>query len=360
MKKLFILQNSSNPVYKTELDYCYSNSSNDNQSVIYLNELTIEYLINNQARVVIANELPLSWYLILKGLKIVTIILGDLELNLDKADIVIDYKSDNKNKYFTGIDYCISTNEKLKEDFEEIFNLVKMLSWDSDFFGFNIAYLSCLHLTENILHNLDLFIQENNLRLVEYLCNCHDRRSVRLAEQNQFHFTDIRLTYEIKLEKILNVENESSFNFALAKNEHVSILKEISNDLYKDSRYYFDGNFDKNKINEFYRNWVEKAVLGTFDDECFLVFEKKIPLGFCTIRYLSESSAQIGLFGISKDHMGKGIALILIKTVLNKLFYKGIKQVLVVTQGRNYAAQRVYQKAGFLTKKTELWYHKWI
>ena len=32
----------------------------------------------------------------------------------------------------------------------------------------------------------------------------------------------------------------------------------------------------------------------------------------------------------------------------------------LVTQGRNLYAQRLYQKAGFFTKGTELWYHKWI
>jgi hypothetical protein len=34
--------------------------------------------------------------------------------------------------------------------------------------------------------------------------------------------------------------------------------------------------------------------------------------------------------------------------------------VQVITQGRNYAAQRLYQRAGFVTRKTELWYHKWF
>ena len=31
----------------------------------------------------------------------------------------------------------------------------------------------------------------------------------------------------------------------------------------------------------------------------------------------------------------------------------------VVTQGRNIAGQRLYQRCGFLTRSVELWYHKW-
>jgi hypothetical protein len=33
--------------------------------------------------------------------------------------------------------------------------------------------------------------------------------------------------------------------------------------------------------------------------------------------------------------------------------------VLVVTQGRNYAAQRLYQRNQFRTCEVQLWYHKW-
>jgi hypothetical protein len=30
-----------------------------------------------------------------------------------------------------------------------------------------------------------------------------------------------------------------------------------------------------------------------------------------------------------------------------------------VTQGRNLAAQRLYQRTGFLIRDLQLWYHKW-
>ena len=37
-----------------------------------------------------------------------------------------------------------------------------------------------------------------------------------------------------------------------------------------------------------------------------------------------------------------------------------IKNLSVVTQGRNYSALRAYQNSNFKISKTELWYHKWI
>ena len=38
---------------------------------------------------------------------------------------------------------------------------------------------------------------------------------------------------------------------------------------------------------------------------------------------------------------------------------QGAQAVTVVTQGRNRAAQRLYQQCGFLSRDLQLWYHKW-
>jgi dTDP-4-amino-4,6-dideoxy-D-galactose acyltransferase len=361
MNKLFVLQKNANPDYQEEVNCSLSICEDDEQyTALEIENLTIEYLMDNHVDVIISTQFPLNWYLIVRGLNIVTIIFGELEANKNLADIVIDFKNGNNNHFFTGPSYSICNNRSKEAEFKGIFNLVKKLEWDSDFFDFNVAYTSSRHLTDNILHHMNQFVKNENIQLVEYLCNCHDSRSVLLAEKNRFHFTDIRLTFEKQLNASSPYELNSNFRIGLAKKEHIPELREISGNIYKDSRYYFDGNFSDAKIDEFYRNWVEKAVLGNFDHECYTVFDGNIPAGFCTIRYRSAKVAQIGLFGISSKYQGRGLAISLIQAVNNILYKKGVGRISVVTQGRNYAAQRIYQKAGFLTKSTELWYHKWF
>lgn len=237
---------------------------------------------------------------------------------------------------------------------------IKKLEWDSSFFGINIALLNQNYLNNEILRELNNFILKENINLVQYLCDCNDYNSSVLAQKNQFCFTDIRLTYEKDL-KPLNISYiPTAYSFNIADKTHISDLKVISKFLYRDSRYYFDSNFSKIKIDQFYEGWLEKAVLGLFDHECYCVFYNNSPVGFCTIRYDSQKNATIGLFGISQEHRKKGLGNNLLSYVNNVLINKEINKISVVTQGRNISAQRAYQKAGFYSKATQLWYHKWI
>ncbi len=358
MKKLFVFQTSGNGDYMQELLHAFKNCKN-NCSKTHLDKISADYLIKNSIEVLISNGLPKEWYFILKGLNIVTITIGELDKYYDFADIVIDYKSKDNYRYFTGPDYSICNNPGI--EFEEITDLITKMDWDSDFWGFPVAYLSSRYLTENIMHRIEKAIKKESFRLVEYLCNCHDNRSVEIAEKNEFHFTDIRLSFEKKIEEGFEYNLPGGITFSEAKEKDIPMLKEISKDLYQDSRYFFDENFNRNKVQRFYQLWIKRAVLGKYDDVCFCLYEKGLPLGFCSIKYnFPSKTASIGLFGLARKYQGRGLGKALLFMVFAELRKKKIIRIDVVTQGRNYAAQRLYQKAGFLTKATELWYHKWL
>ena len=355
MNKLFIIQENAKSVYKNELEEIFLLTKNVNK--INIADLSIEKLIN--VDVVIANQLPYQWRLILNGLNIVSITIDDIKISDETSDIVIDYLYGDKYKLFAGNNFQASKHNKCYIEFNEIFNLISLLEWDTKFWGYNIAYLSSRHLSNSILYRINHFIKNEQIRLVEYLCDCHDKRSVSIAEKNGFQFKDIRLTYEKELSNHQKYSDSVNLKFSLAIEEHLPSLRRLSKDIYKDSRYYFDGNFDRKKTIEFYLLWTEKAVKGEYDDECFIIEMAEEIVGFCTVKYQNTELAQIGLVGISKKHIGKGLGVKLLNCFFNEMFNKGIKNIRVVTQGRNYAAQRLYQKTGFVSYTTELWYHKW-
>jgi len=347
-------------MYGQELECAYKNVSNDKDR-IHLEKLTLDHLIETGVDVVVSNGLSREWYLILMGLNIVTITIDKWDRYHDLSDIVIDCFSRDEKKYFTGRDYSICENEN-PEAFaiDEITNLIKKLEWNSTFFGFNVAYLSCMHLTDNIILKINKYVQEENIHLIEYLCNCHDRRSVEVAEKTGFHFTDIRLTFKKVIRDKAEVFDPGGFSFGKASEEDIPTLREkIGDHFYKDSRYFFDGNFDIQKTNEFFQVWIEKAVMGTYDDECWCLYDSGEPVAYCTLRYDESQCAHIGLFGVDRKYRGRGLGSRMLDSVNNLLVGANIPLLHVVTQGRNYAAQRLYQSAGFRTESTQLWYHKW-
>jgi ribosomal protein S18 acetylase RimI-like enzyme len=359
MNKLFVFQNNDDP-YKLELEAAYAISNVGKKKQLNIKRLDVDYLIKNQINVVIATELPKEWYFTLKGLDIVSIILGNREKNHKYADIAIDHLSKDDKRYFTGERYslCQSNSEQVSE-FNEIVNLILKLKWDSNFHGYNVAYLSCMHLTPNILCQIEKFIRRENIRLVEYLCNCHDRRSVLSAEENDFHFVDIRLSYRMKIQDKTHC-SLGNFLFRKADEHDIPVLQAISKYIYKDSRYFFDNNFDREKVYEFYQGWVQKGVLGQYDDECWCLCDKDLPVAFCTVKYKDSKTAAIGLVGVDVDYQSNGLGKKTMYSMFNMLMDKGIQDVFVVTQGRNYPAQRLYQSVGLRTHATQLWYHKWI
>jgi len=140
----------------------------------------------------------------------------------------------------------------------------------------------------------------------------------------------------------------------------IESLIECGRDIYSSSRYYYDMNFDNKKLEDFYSGWIRKGVLGLFDDFCYALYNDDSPIGFCSIKLNKGYSASIGILGVSKNYSGQGMGKYMLNKVIEELYKDGITYIDVVTQGRNYSAQRLYQRCGFITQSTELWYHKWL
>ena len=319
--------------------------------------LTLNFIEENKIDILVASCLSKDWCYLLRGLGIVTIVFGQFDFYSQIVDVVIDYKNSGRNHYFTGSNFDF--NHVSPESFVEIAGIVKKLDWDSNFFGFNVAYVSCLHLSENILKIISNYVIDNNVRLIEYLCNCHDRKSVLIAEREGFSFVDIRLTFLMQLKKFKLSGYLGGFKFRKCADDDINELQRIAGPIYTSSRFFFDDRFGVSKAQEYYENWVRKAVRGEFDDECWCLTTDENIVAFCTLRFSGDKHAQIGLVGVHERFVGRGIGKEMLQNILCMLMDKSFSEIEVVTQGRNYSAQNLYQSLGFKTKQTQLWYHKW-
>ena len=244
----------------------------------------------------------------------------------------------------------------------DILSLVTKLTWDSAFFGFGVGRVTCLRLTESIEARVRENAADQELSFLECRCGSGDRMSVTTAEAHGYSLADTRVTLELKDLRTNGDDSNRKLHIGVARKEDIDALVAIGSDLYRDSRYYFDGRFVEETLRAFYGTWIRNGVLGTFDDFTLVLYDNGCPIGFCTVRLERDHPAagRIGLFGLSRHHHGKGLGVAFLRASLDKLASDGVTTMEVATQSRNVAAQRLYQRAGFLTKRVELIYHKWF
>ena len=390
---MIVLKMASNATIKdrtfNEMAFFLKTKFPESKAYEYTNDAALiqKVKIENHKRVILPSSVSKDLCIDLSDLQVVQIMIGSNNDLTDLVDIIIDPLEQVHLKYFYGIGFLPSVlldgqygkdiakyfqipfnklktqvdNNKAEEKLVDIVSLIYKMEWDTSFFNSNIAYLSSLCLTKNIENYVKSFIDDCSIELVQFRCNCHDHQSVQLAEKNQYSFVDIRITMERFIDDTIVFKDEREGLYVCkAVESDIEILIGCARDIYSASRYYYDKNFEITKVDEFYNGWIRKSVLGLFDDYCYALYEDDIPIGFCTIKLNNGNSASIGLLGLNQDYSNLGLGSYMLNKVIEALYKDGVSYIDVVTQGRNYGAQRLYQRCGFITRSTELWYHKWL
>ena len=247
------------------------------------------------------------------------------------------------------------------QDSSRIGSLVEVLDYDTNFFGYNVAQIQERQISADSINHVIDYCRNNEIKLLQFKCDAHHSPSVLLAEQHGFNFVDIRMIFERYIREVERQQTDDfKVSFRVAEKADIAGLKEKSKGVFRASRYYFDKQFSEEKIDVFYQDWVSKAVLGMFDNCLYIMSVDNQDAGYCSLRFGKGNVAGIGIVGLFPAYVGNGYGQLLTKHVLNQCLEKGIKYIDVVTQGRNYPAQRLYQRCGFVIKKLELYYHKWF
>lgn len=234
-------------------------------------------------------------------------------------------------------------------------DLCQYLQWDSNFFGHHIARSTQSGYEEDSFNRMLSLCVEERIECLYLLVESNDAQTVRLAEMNQFQFVDIRLTLDT------NVYEQGRIGYDDVR-PHIATdipeLKAIARLSHHDSRFYYDPHFPRGLSDRLYETWIENSCNG-YADQVLVAVDTDKPVGYISC-HLKGSTGQIGLLSVGVDAQGKGFGSKLIQAALCWFGEHGVGEVLVVTQGRNIAAQRIYQKNGFITKSVQLWYHRWF
>lgn len=233
-----------------------------------------------------------------------------------------------------------------------------ILDWDSRFFGKTIGRVSGATLTPQLATQINGWALANRVDCLYFLAASADRITTRTAEDDGYHLTDIRLTLERRLQG-QTIQTDDSPAIRPANEGDIDALRMISRNNHHDSRFYYDGRFDREKCDELYAIWIEKSVRGSAD-QVLVWDESGQAVAYVTGKLLSEGLGSVELVGVHPEWQGKGIGYKLTGQLLGWFQRQGAARVTVVTQGRNIAAQVLYQRCGFVSLSTELWYHKWF
>ncbi len=233
--------------------------------------------------------------------------------------------------------------------------LCQLLDWDSAFFGFRIARLRQSGLTGLALSGVLEWCNRERVRCLYFLASAESREMIELAETNGFRMADVRIT----LIRELGGDAGSTTSVRTFTEADLPSLRAIAAVSHRDSRFYNDRGFPDERCDDLYQTWIDRSCHG-YADAVLVAESRSEPAGYVSCHLEAEETGTIGLLAVADWSRGLGLGRQLVSGAL--LFFKeaGCKRVRVVTQGRNCAAQRLYQNCGFRSATVELWYHRWF
>lgn len=231
------------------------------------------------------------------------------------------------------------------------------LEWDSEFFGKRIARLRAFRLHEPLVDQVEVWCMQQKIECLYFLADSSDPETANVAQRRGFRFVDTRVTLECTPEKAKG--NKAPFRLRRAEEKDIPALKVVARTAHRDSRFYFDDHFAKERCNELYETWIERSCRG-WVDSVFVADGAETVAGYITCDIKDAKAGQIGLVGVSEKARGKGVGTRLISQAVGWFGEQGMERICVATQGRNVSAQRLYQRCGFEVSSQEIWFHRWF
>jgi GNAT superfamily N-acetyltransferase len=237
----------------------------------------------------------------------------------------------------------------------------RRLEWDSAFWGFGCAQVLGGNLHRSQQASIDAWCSRHGINFLQYLAPADDPTSVQAAEEGGFRLVDERITLACFTAAALLRPEPSGIELRDGRAEDVPDLEAIARVSHVDSRYYNDQGFARTGCDALYATWIRRSVEGALADAVFVPVVDGRAAGYITCKRdeLEPDKGWIGLVGVGAEAQGRGLGGALVGRAIDWFRQQAVSEVLVVTQGRNAAAQRLYRRCGFLTHDARLWFHKW-
>ena len=229
----------------------------------------------------------------------------------------------------------------------------RILEWDTQFFGVTIARIDPSALVND--SGAVTAWGQTHVDCAYLTADAADQPALDAAGAHGFRLIDLRVTLELSLAGRELPPVPAAIRQAAASD--LPYLKQIARLSHRDSRFYVDERFDRARCDELYDIWITKSV-GGWADQVVVAEVDGTTAGYVTCHRRADHG-EIGLVGVSGAHRGGGLGMAMTTAALHWFNDCGLSRVSVVTQGRNAAGLRLYQRVGFAVRTIEATFHRW-
>ncbi len=239
-------------------------------------------------------------------------------------------------------------------------NLFQILDIDSEIFGFPVAKILPAKLGRRELGQVIDILRREGVRLAFWSSDPEDAESQRAARLFQGFLSDKKVTYIA----------DTAGNPAAAPDIDGDIeaytdtlpcpeLESLACQIGKNSRFGADPRIPETVCFAMYRRWIRNSVNRQLADAVLVVRQAYKIVGMVTLGK-KNGRGDIGLFAVDPAMRRKNLGISLVHAAGEWTRRKGLRYAQVVTQRKNVAACRLYEKCGYRMEKMEFFYHFWL
>ena len=231
------------------------------------------------------------------------------------------------------------------------------LDWDTDFFGFPIARALGRRLDEPTADAIDAWCETQGIRCLYFLADSDDPETARIASERGFRHVDDRIRMVHSLADLDGAGAPAEIRDA--RPDDVDRLAEIAAVSHKDSRFFADPGFPRDRCAEMYERWVADAVTDLLRPVRVPVIDGRV-VGYQVISPPDQNRiGRLEILAIDEEARGAGIASQLLLHSLDWCAEQGAASVVTITQGRNTASIEAHRRVGFSDEIDGVWHHRW-
>ena len=234
----------------------------------------------------------------------------------------------------------------------------RMLPWDSEFFGARIAQIDRAAFVDSRRDECLNWCREQRVECAYLFIDSSEQVLLDAACGAGFRLVDIRVTLKASAGNEPARHLSDGVRLRASRESDIDALSRIAAGAHRDTRFYVDGRFGRDRCDAFYQLWIAKSCRG-WADHVIVAERAGEAVGYVTCKK-SEHAGRLGLVGVAEEARGLGIGRAMIGDALRWLAAEGVDDVSVATQARNTAGLSLYQKSGFAVRSIDCGFHKWF